>query len=447
MKKFISMILAVVMVLCLVTGCGQKSGDDSAEEVKLTLWTPPIVNVGYTEAMDKLVAAYEAEHTNVDIEVVELNWDGIAEKLESAMMTSTTPDIYIDGTARTAKLPATGLVADVSDIISSLDGWSESCTAIGKIDGKNYLVPLTQMPPMTISINTTLAKQYGCYDMLPNDRVSWTWDDFMAFLEACGAKSIADGVYPIGLYAGSQSSDIAYYTMMLTAGANILNDDHSASAVNSAEAKAALAKLKEINDKGLAYPGAATMTDEDGTNLFYGGKTVIEISGGSLSHLPTLQEMASQGVIEAVPEVEAYAWPTLNGSKTVIGNWGANCVAVFNNDGNEAKIAAAKDFVKFMLSDKEFSEVLWQGAPNYAPARDFGQQLNLDDEQMVREVEVNGKMAAYCDSSFGILEGYWGEIRQYFYPELQSMFLGNKDADQAVEAFDKSITEVLSNQG
>lgn len=446
MKKILCMLLAVTMMFCLLAGCGSSDeGAESGEQVKLTLWTPPVFSVGYMDALNSLVESYEAENTNVDIEIVELNWDGIGEKLESAMMTGSTPDIYIDGAARTAKLPSTGLCVDVSDVISELDGWSESCVAIGEYEGGQYLIPLTQMPPMTISVNATLAKQYGCYDMLPEDRVSWDWDDFMAFLEACAEKSVADGVYPLGLFAGNQSSDIAYYTMLLSAGAQILNDDHTASAVNSDAAKAALAKLAEINEKGLTYPGAATLTDEDSESLFYGQKTVVDISAGSLSNIPVLAEMAEQGVIEAVPEIEAYAWPTLNGSKTVIGNWGANCMAIFENDGDEAKIAAAKDFLKYMMSDKEFSEILWQSAPNYAPARDFGQVLNLDDEQLAKEAEVNSAMAGYCDSSFGLLESYWGEIRQYFYPELQSMFLGNESADEAVVNFDAKVNEVLES--
>lgn len=444
MKKVLVLVLSLIMICTVFTGCGD-SNQEGTEAVELTLWTPPVFDVGYMEPLKALAEEYEASHEGVSIEIVELNWDGIGEKLESAMMTGSTPDIYIDGTARTAKLPATGLVADVTDVISDLGKWEESCVAIGEIDGKDYLVPLTQMPPTCLTVNATLAKKYGCYDLLPEDRVSWDWDQFIAFLKAVNEKSAADGVAPIGLYAGSQSSDISYYTMLLSGGANILNEDHSKSAVNCDEAVAVLGKLKEILDLGLAYPGAESIIDEEVDPLFYGSKIVINPCANSLSATLTAQSMKEQGLLEEVPEFESYAFPTLNGSKTMIGNWGANCIAVFKNDENEAKIAAAKDFIKFIMDDKEFSETLWAAAPSYGPVRDLGQELKLDDEHMLKEAEASKAMGSYCTSGFGLLESYWGEIRQGFYPELQSMFLGNKEPKEVVENFDKWVTEVLAN--
>lgn len=423
-------------------GCGNSV---ETENIELTLWTPPIFATGYLDALNKLISEYEVSHNNVSINVVELNWDGISEKLESAIMSETTPDIYIDGTARTAKLPSTGLVENVSDIISSLDGWNESCIEIGKLNGDNYLVPLTQMPPTDFSINVSLVKKYGCYDLLPKDRVSWTWDEFITFLREIGEKSSTDGIYPLNLFAGNQSSDITYYTMLLSAGANILSSDHSKCAINSEEAIEIINKLQVIYDEGLTYPGAETLTDDDSLALFYGGKTIIDAVQGPLTNLPVLQAMFEEGTIDEVPEIEGYAWPTLDGSKTTIGNWGANCVSIFTNDGDNNKIAAAKDFVKYMLENKEFSETIWSSAPSYAPARNFGQVLNLEDKQIKREAEINSKIASYCTSNFGILESFWAEIRQYFYPELQSLFLHNESPKDVIENFEKGINEVLSN--
>ena len=396
--------------------------------------------------MKDLIKRFEAENTNIKINVELLNWDGIGDKLESAMMTGTTPDIYIDGTARTAKLPSTGLVVDVSDVINGLDNWVDSAISIGKVDGKNYLVPMTQMPPTVLGINATLAKQYGAYDMLPTDRVSWTWSDFMAFLEACGEKSLADGVYPIGFYAGSQSSDIAYYSMMLCAGAEILSEDHKSSAINGDAAIAVMSYLKEMSDKGLVYPGAATMTDEEESALYYSGKTIVSFSqNGALTTIPIVNEMKKEGMITEVPELEAYAYPTLNGSQTKNATWGANCIAIFENDKNEAKINAAKKFITFMMSDISFSEALWAAGPSYAPTRSIGQKLNSDDAQMLREAEVNSKLGTYNTSSFGILEPYWAEIRQYFYPELQAMLNGNKTPAEVIASFDASINQVIAS--
>lgn len=456
-KKAMTLLLALVMVLSL-GACGQGKNESTEssgskaetktadETITLRLQTPEVFAVGYLDALKDLVKRFQDQNPNIKIDIEELNWDGIGDKLETAMMTGTTPDIYIDGTARTAKLPSTGLVVDLSDVINGLDKWVDSAISIGKVDGKHYLVPMTQMPPTVLGINATLAKQYGVYDMLPKDRISWTWADFMAFLEACGKKSLADGVYPIGFYAGSQSSDIAYYSMMLCAGAEILSEDHKSSAVNNEAAVAVINYLKEMSDKGLVYPGAATMTDEEESALYYSGKTVVSFSqNGALATIPVVNEMKKEGMITEVPEFEAYAYPTLNGSQTKNATWGANCIAVFENDKNEAKINAAKKFISFMMSDLSFSEALWLAGPSYAPTRNIGQQLKTDDPQMLREAEVNNKLGAYNTSSFGILEPYWAEIRQHFYPELQAMLNGSKTPAEVIASFDASINQVVGS--
>ena len=435
MKKIVAMLIACMLI---VSAC-------AFAETEITVWTAPIHSVGYIDDFTAMAERFEAANEGINVEIVELNWDGIGEKLETAMMTDSTPDIYIDGTARTAKLPSTGLTVDVSDVLAGLDGWNEGAVAIGEVDGGYYLVPMTLMPSTVLTINASLAKEYGVYDMLPEDRISWDWTEFMDFLEACGEKCLADGVYPTAIYAGNQSSDIAYYTMMLSAGADILNEDHSAAAINTAEAVQVMGYLKEIVDKGLAYPGAAEITDENAQGLFVAGKVVVDlVNNGTLTAAPLMEAMVADGMLSEVPEVESYAWPTLNGSATDIGNWGANCIAIFENEGDEEKIAAAKAFVSFMMNDTEYLEKLWAAAPSYGPARDMGLKLNLDNEMMLKEAAVNSTFAVYNNSTFGILESYWGEIRQYFYPELQSMILGNKTPEEAIAAFEKGITEVLN---
>lgn len=417
-------------------------------DTNLTLWSPPITQGGldYFGALNAVMDRFHEEHPDVNVDVVELNFNGIEEKLETAMRADTTPDIYIDGTARTAKLPSTGLVVDVSDVLGSLDGWDASALKIGELDGGNYLVPYTLMPSTVLAINYTLAEKYGAADLLPEDRISWDWTQFMDFLRACGEKSVADGVYPVGLFAGSQSSDIAYYSMMLSAGAEIMNEDHTAAAVNTEAAVQTLSYLKQMVDEGLAYPGAAEMTDDNTQAAFLSGKTVVSLEmNGALSAVPYFEELAKEGTIEEVPELRSYAWPTLNGSTPRIATWGANCIAIFENEGDEEKIAAAKEVVSFLMQDKEFLESMWAANLNYSPARDMGLELKAENEQMLREAEVGMSFAPYNDSSFGPLESYWGEIRQGFYPELQSLFLGNKTPEEAIAAFESSVNDVLSH--
>ena len=156
MKKTLCVILALMMVLSFaLAGC---SG--SGAKTTITVWSTPL-----SDNLEELINTYvipqfQETHKNVEVDLQILTWEGVSDKLQVALSTGATPDVFLDGTARTASLPDLGVLEPVDDIIASFDDWYDSVLNIGVVEGTHYLVPATtiacsvSLPAIIMAKNT-----------------------------------------------------------------------------------------------------------------------------------------------------------------------------------------------------------------------------------------------------------------------------------------------------
>lgn len=449
MKKFIktiSLVLALVFVLSMaLTGCGSKAGDDSDLKTSITVWATPLCGDFEEVFNEQFLPKFQEAYPGVDVELEMLTWEGVADKLQMALTTNTTPDVYIDGTARTAALPALGVLEPVDDIMAAYDDWYESVTSIGVVDGTHYLVPATTIAASRLDINVDLAKELGVYDMLPEDKMSWDIRDMYNFIEAAakaGADKDVAGTY---LYAGSSTSDDILYSLMLSNGGQIIDFDTMTCVANSPECVEVVQVLGDIVKNGYAMPGATMLTGGDANTPFMNGKYVLSLNMAASAMMGGMQDMVNEGYREKVDECANYGVPHAEGMDMVCTSWGANCFAVFTNDGDQDKITASKELVKMFVGDNDISSAIWQGSPTYTPVRDCGITYSNDDKTIEAAVNEHAQWSGqYANSSFGMLESYWSEIRNYFYPELQAVYSGEKTAQEAMDSFVANVNTVLA---
>lgn len=439
MKKMLCIVLALMLALsCAACGSGE------SEKTTITFWATPVLP---DEAdMQAFVDEFEATHENIDVEFEFQTWEGIPEKLQIALSTGDTPDVYLDGAARTASLPSLGVLAPVDDVMSQFDDWYEGVMSFGVVDGTHYLVPASQMGASFVSVNVTLAKELGIYEMLPEDRISWDIHDFYAFCKAATEAGAEKGIKGTCLYAGSSTSDDILYSLMLSNGGSIIDRETNTCVANSAECVEVIEVLGNIVKDGYCVDGATMLTGSDTGTPFYNQQFVVILNGNAPAQLLEFAKMKEEGYIDEIPEIRTYGVPTAEGAVMDSACWGANGIAVFDN-GDEAKIEASKEFVKFLMEKVEFSEKVWAEAPNYYPSRDNGAEFTSDNEMVAEEVLFRQELTVdYADFDFGILDSYWPEVRNYFYPELQAVFSGEKTAQEAMDSFAANVNAVLANQ-
>jgi N,N'-diacetylchitobiose transport system substrate-binding protein len=140
-------LFAIALIVAMVAaGCG--GSDDSsqpqnqaAEDKALTVWLMD------GSAPDQLVAdlnkEFTAAHPGVTVTYQEQQWNGILEKLTTALASGDPPDVIELGNTQTAKFAASGALADQSGKVSDLGGqnWLKAMTESGAWEGKQYGIP------------------------------------------------------------------------------------------------------------------------------------------------------------------------------------------------------------------------------------------------------------------------------------------------------------------
>jgi N,N'-diacetylchitobiose transport system substrate-binding protein len=141
-------ILALAAVFAL-GACGtgadpqepQAGAPASSGPAKLTVW---IMDGSVTQdLLKKFETDYEAAHQDVDLDIQIQAWDGIGERVTSALASTDAPDVMEVGNTQVAQYSASGGVTDLTARVADLQGadWLPGLAEPGKVDGKQYGIP------------------------------------------------------------------------------------------------------------------------------------------------------------------------------------------------------------------------------------------------------------------------------------------------------------------
>jgi N,N'-diacetylchitobiose transport system substrate-binding protein len=158
-------LIATVLVAALAAA-GCSSSDDGGSQPAsggsktLTVWLMD------GSAPDKLVAdlnsEFQAAHAGVKVTYAKQQWNGIQEKLTTALASNNPPDVIELGNTQTAKFASSGALADLSGKVSDLGGqnWLKALTESGAWEGKQFGVPFYAANRVVI-YRTDLFKKAG----------------------------------------------------------------------------------------------------------------------------------------------------------------------------------------------------------------------------------------------------------------------------------------------
>ena len=124
--KIMKLMAVGVAAVLLLAACGGDDGDDNAtggggdEEVTLRLWlngpdTPD-------DLVDFAISEFEADHPNVTVEFERQQWDGLVERLATALSSGDSPDIVEMGNTQAQGFEAAGALVDLTDHRDELGG-------------------------------------------------------------------------------------------------------------------------------------------------------------------------------------------------------------------------------------------------------------------------------------------------------------------------------------
>ncbi|MFJ8039061.1 extracellular solute-binding protein [Kitasatospora sp. NPDC096147] len=136
---------AAVLALSALSACGSSAdaggGDSAGAPSELTVW---IMRDSVTDGfLQRFEADFESTHPGTTLKVQIQEWDGIGQKITSALASKDAPDVIEVGNTQVAQYAASGGVKDLTDRTADLQGgdWIPGLAEPGKIDGKQYGIP------------------------------------------------------------------------------------------------------------------------------------------------------------------------------------------------------------------------------------------------------------------------------------------------------------------
>ena len=374
MKKLLALVLALMMVVGLLAACG--GGDDTTggtepagDTTTITLWTYPIGGWGTQETVNALIADFEAANPGIKVKVEYLDYTNGDATVANAIQAGNTPDLIMEGPERlVANYGAAGLMVDLSDLLNDTDKAEINPAALAACwgtDGKLYEYPLV-MTAHCMAINKTIFEAAGAMEHLNPETHTWnSTADFFAAMDKVTAYMDA----PAGaVYCAGQGGDQGTRALVTNLnGGTFTNAEHTQYTWNSAENIAALQRL--YDSSAITFDSSLVGGDE--IREFYMGNLGVAFCWNIAQQLNP--NGAGTGAEKTVSgdEILFMAFPTDATPLLQGGIWG---FGVFNN-GDEAKIAAAKTFIKYMCDSAATAKAV--KAANYFAVRNTAEGTDL----------------------------------------------------------------------
>ena len=431
MKRILALVLALAMIFTLAA-CGEKKqpatddkDTDGPATTSITLWTYPVGNWGKEEDVKALTDAFKAD-TGIDVQVEYLAYADGDDKVNTAITAGKAPDLVLEGPERlVANWGANGYMVDLSDMLDDTDRQEiqESVlTACTNADGAVYEYPLV-MTAHCMAINLNAFKEAGADQYLDLENHTWTTEGFIKAVEALYAKygDTVGAVYCVG-QGGDQGARALVNNLY---GGTFTDAEHTKYTWDDPKNIQALEQLKALD--GINFDASIAGGDE--IALFYQGVLKMAFCWNIAQQLNPNAADTGAGKTMNGDDIVFMSFPSETGeSKLQGGIWG---FGIFDN-GDEAKIEAAKTFIKWMADSEHTVDAV--KTANFFPVRSAAEGTDLTnvwaDNEIMSEYQT---LMPYLGDYYQVTKG-WAQARTSWWNMLQKVGAG-EDITQTVTTF------------
>lgn len=260
MKKILSILLVAML---LIPACVL------ADEVKTLdmLW---FSDGAETEAMLKLIAEYESITPGVKINLLEVPFEDMSQKIMMSVAGGEPPALVRTTEGITSNVNEA--YVDIGDYVEDKEAllaqFMTSIQSYFVLNGKICALPTDVTANGMIYNKTAFDKAGVAVPTSPDD--IWTWDEFIAAVKTVMEK----GDVQYGLVIDNPSH--RWSTILYEFGGRFVSPEGPA--FNSPEAIAAINMTKSLFDEGIV-PKSTWLGGEDPNNLFRSGQVAVHLSG------------------------------------------------------------------------------------------------------------------------------------------------------------------------
>ena len=417
MKKLLAILLALVMVFALAAPTA------FADDTTITLWTYPIGGWGNSAVVDELIAGFEAANPGIKVQVEYLAYADGDDKVNTAIEGNAAPDLIMEGPERlVANWGAKGYMVDIAELWDEAD--KEEILPVVQAacfnkEGASYEYPLC-MTAHCMAVNLNRFQAVGADQYLDLDTHTWTTDDFVA---AVGLLA-AENPNVAAVFCGGQGGDQGTRALINNLYSGTFTDaEHTKYTANSEENIKALELL--VGLEGVNFDPAIVGGDE--IQLFRQG--ILDMAFCWNIGMQLNSDNNDAGLTNDGDEIVCMAFPSDDGVPELCGGiWG---FGIFDN-GSEAKIDAAKTFIKYMADSAATADAV--KASTYFAVRDKSDDVDLSNIYEGNDIMSEySKLMPFLGDYYQVVPG-WAEARTAWWNMLQQVGAGT-DVTEAVAAF------------
>ena len=443
MKKIVAALLSLLMVLTAASCSGNtqpassggsdgaSTADGDGEEVipiRVALFTDGNdMSATQKAVFDAFIEEYPNIHPEFEYITSDSygsNWNGYLMKIQTMIAGGDSPDVIALGLEGVAMMAMNDMALPLNDFIDShqeelapiLDAQNEDLMKIFEIDGNIYSIPYEANCVVT-HINKDIFEEAGIE--LPD--YDWTWDEFVDICEQI--KNSGLDVYPFAC----TSNFFAYQALMYCNGASPLNEDWSASAINSPESiKVAQFFQDAIFKNEYAPEPSETITD---TELMIQERVAMTWTGRWVSDDYNSSEFYDKVYVTTLPNGGG-------GNTSCAGDAGFVVLKDTKYPEEAMTVAtwcAGETYARTFMSTGSLPANFTAGAEICAEDR------TIDNWEVMYEIYDNGDWKRSCDPP------EYTELADIYSDMLSIIYSNQATAEEALNDANDQINEVFAN--
>jgi multiple sugar transport system substrate-binding protein len=286
--------LAVPVVLSAPVGASAAAQDDGSGVVRFMTSGDPAEQAAY----ESLVAAFEAQHPEIDVQVEHVaSEDDYLQRLAADFAAGTPADVIFLNYRRFASFAARGVLEPLGPRFTASSVLTATDFAKPALDAFRFRGDLVCLPQNVSSLVVYYDKDLFDAAGLPYPTDGWTWDDFLATAMALTKDLDRDGTTDqYGLGVDPQLVRVAPFIWQ-HGGELVVSDSNGRPlrlAVDSPAAAAAIEWFTALQTEHHVVPDRTAETAQDSESRFIDGRTAMFLQ----SRRPT----------PAFREISAFDW-------------------------------------------------------------------------------------------------------------------------------------------
>jgi len=418
--------IAAALVAAGAAGCSddpQPADAASTPQAKdITVW---LMNGSAPDPVVKAVNAdFAAKYPNTKVNIEIQQWDGIQEKMTTALAGNTPPDVLEIGNTLVSKFAESGGLRDLTDRKADLggDSWLQGLSDAGTLDGKLYGVPYYAGNRAVLYRKDLFAK--AGISSPPTDRAT-----FVAAAEKLQAKFGSDPKFSALYFPGQYWYAALPFVWDSGGDVAVKEGDSWKGTLDSPESQAGLSWLKDVVTKYSKAPVNGNENDNDPAVPLGEGKAAMTIDPGwkvgvVLKNKPALKN-----------QIGVFPIPGESADRTAPVFLGGSNLAI--SEGSDAG-DLAYEWLKLLAGEKAQTQLATEGG--VIPNKTTLLELHKSDP-ILSVFDTAAK-----NSKFTPATPKWANVESstILQDMLVSIFSGRKSVPDATREASEAITKTLN---